>query len=154
MRAPARELFQDAAFPASNSSIFSSFSTPLAQFREDITWRRPQVRRPARFPISLQTVFSAGAAGEAAGAAECGQAEALRVRCCKPVPGVLEPELGVPKGSAQRAGRGNGTRPASTSSCWAGRWSRLGVWPAWLFCLLCLPLPTSAVRPALPEGPG
>uniref|UniRef100_A0A5F5PJ45 Calpain 10 n=1 Tax=Equus caballus TaxID=9796 RepID=A0A5F5PJ45_HORSE len=43
MRAPARELFQDAAFPASDSSLFSSFSTPLAQFREDITWRRPQV---------------------------------------------------------------------------------------------------------------
>ncbi|XP_023376867.1 calpain-10 isoform X1 [Pteropus vampyrus] len=42
MRAPARELFRDAAFPASDSSLFSSFSTPLAQFREDITWRRPQ----------------------------------------------------------------------------------------------------------------
>ncbi|KAF6112988.1 calpain 10 [Phyllostomus discolor] len=43
MRAPARELFRDAAFPASDSSLFSSFSTPLAQFREDITWKRPQV---------------------------------------------------------------------------------------------------------------
>uniref|UniRef100_A0A8C8XWW5 Calpain 10 n=1 Tax=Panthera leo TaxID=9689 RepID=A0A8C8XWW5_PANLE len=43
MRAPARELFRDADFPASDSSLFSSFSTPLAQFREDITWRRPQV---------------------------------------------------------------------------------------------------------------
>ena len=43
MRAPARELFRDAAFPASDSSLFSSFSTPLAQFREEITWRRPQV---------------------------------------------------------------------------------------------------------------
>ncbi|XP_024617375.1 calpain-10 isoform X1 [Neophocaena asiaeorientalis asiaeorientalis] len=42
MRAPARELFRDAAFPASDSSLFSSFSTPLAQFREEITWRRPQ----------------------------------------------------------------------------------------------------------------
>ncbi|XP_029417502.1 calpain-10 isoform X3 [Nannospalax galili] len=39
---PARELFQDAAFPALDSSLFSSLSTPLAQFREDITWRRPQ----------------------------------------------------------------------------------------------------------------
>lgn len=48
MRAPARELFQDAAFPASDSSLFSSFSTPLAQFREDITWRRPQVGHGAR----------------------------------------------------------------------------------------------------------
>uniref|UniRef100_A0AC11AM35 Calpain 10 n=1 Tax=Ovis aries TaxID=9940 RepID=A0AC11AM35_SHEEP len=43
MRAPAKELFRDAAFPASDSSLFSSFSTPLAQFREEITWRRPQV---------------------------------------------------------------------------------------------------------------
>lgn len=43
MRAPARELFRDPAFPASDSALFSSFSTPLAQFREDITWRRPQV---------------------------------------------------------------------------------------------------------------
>ncbi|XP_033279771.2 calpain-10 isoform X6 [Orcinus orca] len=42
MRVPARELFRDAAFPASDSSLFSSFSTPLAQFREEITWRRPQ----------------------------------------------------------------------------------------------------------------
>ncbi|XP_044801326.1 calpain-10 isoform X2 [Bubalus bubalis] len=42
MRAPAKELFRDAAFPASDSSLFSSFSTPLAQFREEITWRRPQ----------------------------------------------------------------------------------------------------------------
>uniref|UniRef100_A0A8D0TGK4 Calpain catalytic domain-containing protein n=1 Tax=Sus scrofa TaxID=9823 RepID=A0A8D0TGK4_PIG len=42
MRAPARELFRDSAFPASDSSIFSSFSTPLVQFREEITWRRPQ----------------------------------------------------------------------------------------------------------------
>eukprot|EP00071_Canis_lupus_P031906 XP_022265463.1 calpain-10 isoform X3 [Canis lupus familiaris] len=42
MRAPARELFRDADFPASDSSLLSSFSTPLAQFREDITWRRPQ----------------------------------------------------------------------------------------------------------------
>lgn len=50
MRAPARELFRDADFPASDSSLFSSFSTPLAQFREDITWRRPQVGRLARAP--------------------------------------------------------------------------------------------------------
>uniref|UniRef100_A0A673SVB7 Calpain-10 n=1 Tax=Suricata suricatta TaxID=37032 RepID=A0A673SVB7_SURSU len=42
MRPPSRELFRDADFPASDSSLFSSFSTPLAQFREDITWRRPQ----------------------------------------------------------------------------------------------------------------
>ncbi|XP_030873337.1 calpain-10 isoform X4 [Leptonychotes weddellii] len=48
MRVPARELFRDADFPASDSSLFSSFSTPLAQFREDITWRRPQVGLLAR----------------------------------------------------------------------------------------------------------
>lgn len=42
---PARELFRDAAFPASDSSLFYNLSTPLAQFREDITWRRPQVQR-------------------------------------------------------------------------------------------------------------
>ncbi|KAK2108111.1 hypothetical protein P7K49_013276 [Saguinus oedipus] len=41
---PARELFRDAAFPAADSSLFCDLSTPLAQFREDITWRRPQVR--------------------------------------------------------------------------------------------------------------
>lgn len=40
--APAAELFRDADFPASDSSLCCSLSTPLAQFREDITWRRPQ----------------------------------------------------------------------------------------------------------------
>ncbi|XP_074172231.1 calpain-10 isoform X3 [Rhinolophus sinicus] len=56
MRAPARELFRDAAFPASSSSLFSSFSTPLAQFREDITWRRPQeiCATPRLFPDNPQ----------------------------------------------------------------------------------------------------
>lgn len=39
----AQELFRDAAFPATESSLFFNLSTPLAQFREDITWRRPQV---------------------------------------------------------------------------------------------------------------
>ncbi|XP_023596623.1 calpain-10 [Trichechus manatus latirostris] len=42
---PAPELFRDAAFPASNASLFFNFSTPLAQFQEDFTWRRPQVGR-------------------------------------------------------------------------------------------------------------
>lgn len=143
MRAPARELFQDAAFPASNSSIFSSFSTPLAQFREDITWRRPQVGRPTRFPVSLQTVFSAGAAGEAAGAAECEHAEALRVRCYRPVPGVLEPELGAPTGGAQRAGRGNGPGPAPPPPAGLGAGADL---PSGLrdSSVCCLPLPSGA----------
>ncbi|XP_023599700.1 calpain-10 isoform X8 [Myotis lucifugus] len=56
MRAPARELFRDPAFPASDSSLFSSFSTPLAQFREDITWRRPQeiCATPRLFPDNPQ----------------------------------------------------------------------------------------------------
>ncbi|XP_053454329.1 calpain-10 isoform X9 [Nycticebus coucang] len=50
--APARELFRDAAFPASDSSLFFNSSTPLAQFREDITWRRPQeiCATPRLFP--------------------------------------------------------------------------------------------------------
>nr|XP_005005745.1 calpain-10 isoform X3 [Cavia porcellus] len=49
---PARELFRDAAFPASESSLFFNLSTPLAQFREDITWRRPQeiCTAPRLFP--------------------------------------------------------------------------------------------------------
>nr|KAF6352985.1 calpain 10 [Pipistrellus kuhlii] len=56
MRPPARELFRDPAFPASNSSLFSSYSTPLAQFREDITWRRPQeiCATPRLFPDNPQ----------------------------------------------------------------------------------------------------
>ncbi|EAW71203.1 hCG32657, isoform CRA_g [Homo sapiens] len=49
---PARELFRDAAFPAADSSLFCDLSTPLAQFREDITWRRPQeiCATPRLFP--------------------------------------------------------------------------------------------------------
>lgn len=66
MRAPARELFQDAAFPASDSSLFSSFSTPLVQFREDITWRRPQVGRRVGSRVgSLDVVSYRGASAEA-----------------------------------------------------------------------------------------
>uniref|UniRef100_A0A8C5K1T9 Calpain 10 n=1 Tax=Jaculus jaculus TaxID=51337 RepID=A0A8C5K1T9_JACJA len=50
--APARELFRDAAFPASDSSLCFNSSTPLAQFREDITWKRPQeiCATPQLFP--------------------------------------------------------------------------------------------------------
>lgn len=67
MRAPARELFRDSAFPASDSSIFSSFSTPLVQFREEITWRRPQVGRGARGSRagSLGAASCCGASGAA-----------------------------------------------------------------------------------------
>uniref|UniRef100_A0A2K5SDE9 Calpain 10 n=1 Tax=Cebus imitator TaxID=2715852 RepID=A0A2K5SDE9_CEBIM len=45
-------LFRDAAFPAADSSLFCDLSTPLAQFREDITWRRPQeiCATPRLFP--------------------------------------------------------------------------------------------------------
>ncbi|XP_049744574.1 calpain-10 isoform X2 [Elephas maximus indicus] len=51
---PAPELFRDAAFPASDASLFFDFSTPLAQFREDFTWRRPQeiCAAPRLFPDS------------------------------------------------------------------------------------------------------
>uniref|UniRef100_A0A5F8G904 Calpain 10 n=1 Tax=Monodelphis domestica TaxID=13616 RepID=A0A5F8G904_MONDO len=38
-----REYFKDATFPASDSSLFCTFATPLAQFREEITWLRPQM---------------------------------------------------------------------------------------------------------------
>ncbi|EHH21825.1 hypothetical protein EGK_04978 [Macaca mulatta] len=53
---PARELFRDAAFPAADSSLFCDLSTPLAQFREDITWRRPQeiCAMPRLFPDDPQ----------------------------------------------------------------------------------------------------
>ncbi|KAM9663989.1 calpain-10 [Trichechus inunguis] len=53
---PAPELFRDAAFPASNASLFFNFSTPLAQFQEDFTWRRPQeiCAAPRLFPDSPQ----------------------------------------------------------------------------------------------------
>nr|XP_010345564.2 calpain-10 isoform X1 [Saimiri boliviensis boliviensis] len=52
----ARELFRDAAFPAADSSLFCDLSTPLAQFREDITWRRPQeiCATPRLFPDDPQ----------------------------------------------------------------------------------------------------
>uniref|UniRef100_A0A2K6R5Y9 Calpain 10 n=1 Tax=Rhinopithecus roxellana TaxID=61622 RepID=A0A2K6R5Y9_RHIRO len=53
---PARELFRDAAFPAADSSLFCDLSTPLAHFREDITWRRPQeiCTMPRLFPDDPQ----------------------------------------------------------------------------------------------------
>ncbi|XP_038599136.1 calpain-10 isoform X2 [Tachyglossus aculeatus] len=47
-----RQLFKDATFPACESSIFFNFSTPLAQFRGDISWLRPQeiCSNPRLFP--------------------------------------------------------------------------------------------------------
>ncbi|KAM9127139.1 calpain-10 isoform 3-T4 [Pangshura tecta] len=35
-------LFKDPAFPASDTSLFSNYSTPLSQFRGEISWLRPQ----------------------------------------------------------------------------------------------------------------
>ncbi|XP_031823987.1 calpain-10 [Sarcophilus harrisii] len=51
-----RDFFKDAAFPACDSSLFCTFSTPLAQFREDITWLRPQeiCSTPRLFPDNPQ----------------------------------------------------------------------------------------------------
>lgn len=70
MRAPARELFRDAAFPAADSSLFSSFSTPLARFREDITWRRPQVGAGSGlgWALDASSLPGCGARGPAGGA--------------------------------------------------------------------------------------
>ncbi|XP_072496579.1 calpain-10 isoform X2 [Notamacropus eugenii] len=53
---PEREFFKDATFPACDSSLFCTFSTPLAQFREDITWLRPQeiCSTPRLFPDNPQ----------------------------------------------------------------------------------------------------
>ncbi|XP_028926069.1 calpain-10 isoform X1 [Ornithorhynchus anatinus] len=47
-----RQFFKDATFPACDSSIFFNFSTPLAQFRGDISWLRPQeiCSNPRLFP--------------------------------------------------------------------------------------------------------
>ncbi|XP_014383291.1 calpain-10 isoform X2 [Alligator sinensis] len=37
-----RDLYNDPTFPASDSSLFFNYSTPLAQFRGEISWLRPQ----------------------------------------------------------------------------------------------------------------
>ncbi|XP_027731136.1 calpain-10 isoform X2 [Vombatus ursinus] len=51
-----QDFFKDASFPACDSSLFCTFSTPLAQFREDITWLRPQeiCSTPRLFPDNPQ----------------------------------------------------------------------------------------------------
>ncbi|XP_014456305.1 calpain-10 isoform X3 [Alligator mississippiensis] len=36
------DLYNDPTFPASDSSLFFNYSTPLAQFRGEISWLRPQ----------------------------------------------------------------------------------------------------------------
>ncbi|XP_019358955.1 PREDICTED: calpain-10 isoform X2 [Gavialis gangeticus] len=37
-----RDLYNDPTFPANDSSLFFNYSTPLAQFRGEISWLRPQ----------------------------------------------------------------------------------------------------------------
>uniref|UniRef100_A0A8C9F2H9 Calpain 10 n=1 Tax=Pavo cristatus TaxID=9049 RepID=A0A8C9F2H9_PAVCR len=53
-----RELYTDPAFPASDTSIFFDSCTPLAQFRGEISWLRPQdiCSAPRLFSNNLQDV--------------------------------------------------------------------------------------------------
>jgi len=37
------DLYTDPTFPASDTSIFFDYCTPLAQFRGEISWLRPKV---------------------------------------------------------------------------------------------------------------
>uniref|UniRef100_A0A8C9F003 Calpain 10 n=1 Tax=Pavo cristatus TaxID=9049 RepID=A0A8C9F003_PAVCR len=55
---PLRELYTDPAFPASDTSIFFDSCTPLAQFRGEISWLRPQdiCSAPRLFSNNLQDV--------------------------------------------------------------------------------------------------
>jgi len=46
-----RELYTDPAFPASDTSIFFDSCTPLAQFRGEISWLRPQVSSEVQKPV-------------------------------------------------------------------------------------------------------
>ncbi|XP_043558310.1 calpain-10 isoform X1 [Chiloscyllium plagiosum] len=56
MEIPKKKLFEDPGFPASSTSLFSSYSTPIAKFRSKITWLRPQEisRSPRLFPENPQ----------------------------------------------------------------------------------------------------
>ncbi|KAM9543813.1 calpain-10 isoform 4-T5 [Guaruba guarouba] len=53
-----RDLYTDPTFPASDTSIFFDFSTPLAQFRGEISWLRPKdiCSTPRLFSSNLQDV--------------------------------------------------------------------------------------------------
>ncbi|XP_074045741.1 calpain-10 isoform X1 [Macrotis lagotis] len=53
---PPAGLFLDPAFPAGDAALFCTFSTPLARFREDIAWLRPQeiCSTPRLFPDNPQ----------------------------------------------------------------------------------------------------
>ncbi|XP_072428511.1 calpain-10 [Chiloscyllium punctatum] len=56
MEIPKKKLFEDPGFPASSTSLFSNYSTPIAKFRSKITWLRPQEisRSPRLFPENPQ----------------------------------------------------------------------------------------------------
>lgn len=43
METPEKFQFEDADFPATSTSLFSSYSTPIAKFSGEISWLRPQV---------------------------------------------------------------------------------------------------------------
>uniref|UniRef100_A0A8B9MWG9 Calpain 10 n=1 Tax=Accipiter nisus TaxID=211598 RepID=A0A8B9MWG9_9AVES len=53
-----RDLYTDPTFPASDTSIFFDYCTPLAQFRGEISWLRPQdiCSTPRLFSNNLQDV--------------------------------------------------------------------------------------------------
>ncbi|XP_063195284.1 calpain-10 isoform X2 [Chroicocephalus ridibundus] len=53
-----RELYTDPTFPASDTSIFFDYCTPLAQFRGEISWLRPKdiCSTPRLFSNNLQDV--------------------------------------------------------------------------------------------------
>ncbi|KAM6258438.1 calpain-10 isoform 4-T5 [Porphyrio hochstetteri] len=53
-----RDLYTDPAFPAADTSIFFDYCTPLAQFRGEISWLRPQdiCSTPRLFSNNLQDV--------------------------------------------------------------------------------------------------
>ncbi|XP_048460530.1 calpain-10 [Rhincodon typus] len=56
MEIPKKKLFEDPGFPASSTSLFSSYSTPITKLRGKITWLRPQEisRSPQLFPENPQ----------------------------------------------------------------------------------------------------
>ncbi|XP_061204710.1 calpain-10 isoform X5 [Neopsephotus bourkii] len=53
-----RDLYTDPTFPASDTSLFFDYSTPLAQFRGEISWLRPKdiCSTPRLFSSNLQDV--------------------------------------------------------------------------------------------------
>lgn len=53
-----RDLYTDPTFPASDTSIFFDYCTPLAQFRGEISWLRPKdiCSSPRLFSNNLQDV--------------------------------------------------------------------------------------------------